>query len=545
MRIGKLSLGLKFSIAVTLLIIFTMFGVATLIINYQKETLRQSTYESNRAMTKNLAHDAAESLLLFNPLRLNELVDTMLKATSYTYAMIIDRDGNIVAHTNRTLLGSHISRLNRSEHFQPLSEGRELVMEYAHETGPVKELTFPIKIGSEVLGLAIVAYSLSTMDAAIEARLVNLKRYIYLITGLMILVGIGMTFIVSNFLTKPLKRLKDRMLDVQAGNLDVEVENPRIQKCWELLGCERADCPAYGKLRCWTIAGTCCHGEMHGAFAKKIGDCRKCVVYQESCGDEIQELVEVFNQMLKELRYNLNELEKANAERARFERLSALGEMGTTVAHEIRNPLNSIRIAADYLKKNFQGEILSEFLTIIEEEAMRLNDITSGFLGFSKPEPLKWRPCDINTIVRPTVELIRQEAMDRNIEVVILTDEHIPPVSCDYSRIKQALMNLLVNALDASREGDTITVATENKNSTVTISVRDTGKGVVSEALEKIFKPFYTTKTKGSGLGLAIVERIVKEHRGEVTVESQQGKGSRFTIKIPVENHGYTENPRR
>lgn len=546
MRIGKLSLAMKFSIVVTLLIIFIMFGVATLIINYQKEALRQSADESNRAMTKNLAHDAAESLLLFDPLRLDELVDIVLRATACTSAMIIDRDENIVAHTNRKLLGSHISLLNHFEPFKlPLHEGKEFVIEYVPKGGAVKEFAFPINIGSEVMGFAIVAYSLSTTDAIIESRLINLRRYIYLITGLMIIVGIAVAFVVSNFLTKPLKRLNDKILDVQAGNLEVEVENPGIQKCWERLNCSRVDCPAYGRLRCWTIAGTFCHGEAQGAFAKKIGDCRNCVVYKESCGDEMQELVEAFNQMLKDLRYNLGELDKANMEKARLERLSALGEMGATVAHEIKNPLNSIRIAADYLRKNFQGEILSEFLAIIEEEAVRLDDITSGFLGFSKPEPLKLKACDINTIVKPTVELIRQEAMDRNIEVVVLTDERIPPVSCDYSRIKQAMMNLLVNALDASTEGDTITVATENRNSTVTISVRDTGKGVAQEELVKIFKPFYTTKTKGSGLGLAIVERIVKEHRGEITVESREGKGAIFTIKIPIENYEYAQNPRR
>ena len=121
--------------------------------------------------------------------------------------------------------------------------------------------------------------------------------------------------------------------------------------------------------------------------------------------------------MVKDLRYNLDELEQANKEKAKLERLSELGEMATTVAHETKNPLNSIRLATSYLKKNFRGEILSEFLTIIEEEVRRLNDITSNFLGFSRPAPLKLKPCDINAIIKPTVELIRQEATERNIEL--------------------------------------------------------------------------------------------------------------------------------
>ncbi len=532
-----MSLGLKFSIAVTLLIMLTMFGVATLIISYQKESLRQNTSESNLAMTRNLAHDAEGPLLIYDPLRLSELVTTVQDATSCAYAMIVDREGIVVAHTRRALLGSGLSADASPGLITVLSTGTESDREFAVGNEPVKEFSVPVRIGSEIIGVAAVAYSVREIDAAIEARLKNLKRYIYLITGIILLFGIAGAFAVSRLLTKPLKRLKETMLDVQTGNLNVEVENPGVVRCWERLDCGRTDCPSYGRERCWAIAGTFCHGNVQGAFAQKIGDCRKCIVYQESCGDEIRELVEVFNQMVKDLRFNLSELEKANTEKARMERLSALGEMAATVAHETKNPLNSIRLATSYLKKNFQGEILSEFLSIIEEEVMRLNDMTSSFLGFSKPAPLTLRTCELNTIIRSTVELVRQEATDRNIEMVVLTDEHIPPVQCDYSRMKQALLNLLINALDASVAGDSITITTEAAAGHMRLSVQDTGRGIGPEDIANIFKPFYTTKTRGSGLGLAIVDRIVKEHQGEISVVSAMGRGTTFTITVPV--HGY------
>ena len=537
MYASRLSLGLKFSIAVTVLIVLAMFGVATLIINYQKESLRQNTFESNRAMTHNLADDAVEPLLVFDPLRLDKLVHTVQDATSCAHAMIVDARGEIVAHTNRTLLGVHFNEVTTAEAVEALAKGVEYIREYEHEEGPIKEFSVPVAIRNEVLGLATVGYSIKKINAGIEARLSSLKKNIYLITGMMILSGIAGAFIVSNFLTKPLKRLKDRMLDVQAGNLDVEVANPKLVTCVERLQCDSTDCPAYGKTRCWAIAGTLCHDCVQGAFSEKIGDCRECVVYKESCGDEINELIEVFNQMIKDLKYNLHELEKANSEKAKMERLSALGEMASTVAHETKNPLNSIRVAASYLKKNFQGEILSEFLSIIEEEVMRLNDITTNFLGFSKPAPLDIKEWAINDIVKSTVELIRQEATDRNIEVVLLMDENIRPVPCDYSRLRQALLNLFINAMDASNEGDAITVTTELVNEDVTISVRDTGTGIDQEEVENIFKPFYTTKTRGSGLGLAIVDRIMKEHEGSISVDSTVGKGTTFTLEIPMRNH--------
>jgi signal transduction histidine kinase len=537
MRSTRLSLGLKFSLAVTVLIVLTMLAVTTLIINYQKESLRQAAFESNLAMTRNLAHDAEGHLLIFDPLRLNELVSTVREAASCAYAMIIDRDGIIVAHTGQSLIGTLLPDQDHREASETRAGAEGSIREYLLGGDAVKEFSVPIKIGSEFIGEAAVGYSIKAMDAAIEARLNELTRYIYLITGTILLFGIGGAIAVSRLLTKPLKRLKQTMFDVQTGNLNVEVENPGIIRCWERLGCDKAECPSYGKTRCWATAGTFCRGTVQGAFAQKIGDCRKCIVYKESCGDEIQELVEVFNQMVKDLRYNLKELEKVNADKARMERLSALGEMATTVAHETKNPLNSIRLATSYLKKNFHGEILSEFLLIIEEEVMRLNEITSDFLGFSKPAPLKMKTTDINALVKSTVELVRQEATDKNIEVIILTDEHVPPVRCDFSRIKQALLNLLLNAIDASAAGDSITVTTEAAGARMNLSVQDTGRGIPPEEIENIFKPFYTTKTRGSGLGLAIVDRIVKEHKGDIAVESSVGKGTKFIMLLPVYEH--------
>jgi len=538
MRPVRLGLGLKFSLAVTILIMLAMTGVAVLVISNQKEALREHTARSSLAMVKNLAHDAAGPMLVFDPLRLDDLVRTVREATSCAYAAVMDREGRIVAHTTRLMLGSKRDLVDPPAPASPASPDGDTERRIMLEGEPVTEYTVPIHIGSEVLGSATIAYSVRTTDALIERELAGLRRSIFLITGIVLLLGIAGAFGVSTLLTRPLTRLKQKMQDVQTGNLNVEVENPGIVKCWERLGCDKKECPSYGKVRCWATAGTFCHGAVQGTFAQKIGDCRNCVVYKESCGNEIHELVEVFNQMVNDLRYNLHELDQANTEKSRMERLSALGEMAATVAHETKNPLNSIRLAASYLKKNFQGEILNEFLSIIEEEVLRLNDITSGFLGFSKPAPLALKSCDINSIVRSTVELIRQEATDRNIEVIVLTDEHLPPVSCDFSAMKQALLNLLLNAIDASKEGNTISLATERAGTTVRLSIQDTGTGMPEDQIANIFKPFYTTKTRGSGLGLAIVDRIIKEHRGSVEVNSEAGKGTRFTIELPIQDHG-------
>ena len=334
---------------------------------------------------------------------------------------------------------------------------------------------------------------------------------------------------------KGLQALKEKMIALQAGDVDVEAENPKIVKCWERLGCEKKDCPAYGKLRCWSIAGTSCHGQVQGKFAQKLGDCRECVVYKESCGDEISEFVEVFNQMAKDLKFNFSEQEKCDKEKARTERTEELGNMIAAVAHETRNPLHSIGIAASYLKKNFRGELGTEFLNVIEEEVKKLNNLTSIFLSFSNPTPLAIESCDLNAIVRSTTEEFKSIAGNIKTSVRLELEDPLPDVPCDPARISEALAKLLENSAEASPEGDEVIVRTATDKDGVTLSVRDHGPGIAAEEQESIFKPFYTTKIHGPGLGLAIVERIARELNGIVSVESQPGEGATFSICLPID----------
>jgi two-component system, NtrC family, sensor histidine kinase HydH len=331
-----------------------------------------------------------------------------------------------------------------------------------------------------------------------------------------------------------LKTLREKMLALQNGNFDVEAQNPRIIKCWERLGCEKKDCRAYGKLRCWSIAGTLCHGEVQGVFAKKLGDCRECVVYKESCGDEIGELLEIFNQMTKEIKFRFSERERSSQEKARSERLMELGDMVAAVAHETRNPLHSIGMAASYLKKNFHGELVTQFLAIIEEEVRRLNDLTSLFLSFSHPSPLNLQECDLNAVVAATVADCRKKARGGKIAIANHPDGGISAITCDPTRVREAVSNLIANALDVSKEGDIVKVATRKEDGFVRISVQDAGPGISPEDQEIIFRPFYTTKTRGPGLGLPIVKRSLQELNGRIELDSAPGRGSTFSILLPA-----------
>ncbi|MDX1763657.1 MAG: ATP-binding protein [bacterium] len=331
-----------------------------------------------------------------------------------------------------------------------------------------------------------------------------------------------------------LNALKEKMRALQQGNYDVEADNPKLVRCWERLQCQKHDCPAYGKLRCWSIAGTFCHGEVRGELARKLGDCSACVVYRESCADDVGELVEVFNQMVKDLKYKLTHQDKENHRKSEIQRLSALEDMAAAIAHETRNPLHSIGMVASYLKRNFQGDLATEFVSIIEKEVVRLNDLVSILVGFSHPPPLHVEQCSINDILEAAVRLFRQEAKERNIALVIDLDESLLEVPCDAVRIREALMNLIQNAMDVTTAGDTISIRSERDENHLRISVADTGPGIAEEDRERIFKPFYTTKTQGPGLGLAVTERTIREHGGRVEVESTGNTGTTVVMVLPV-----------
>jgi len=244
-------------------------------------------------------------------------------------------------------------------------------------------------------------------------------------------------------------------------------------------------------------------------------------------GDEIGELSGAFNEMLARLNGSLSE-------RDRLIRMAATGELAATLAHEIKNPLNSINGAALYIRKNFRGKLLGEFVQIISEEVARLNKLSTNLLVFAKPLPLFYKPCDMNRLVRETLSFLELEYDGKDLKVSFEPEENLPEISIDYDQIRQVLMNLLLNAFDALDCMGSVTIRTRSDNGHVTISVSDSGKGIKKDDIGRIFNPFFTTKARGTGLGLAISKKIVKAHGGDLTVESVPGQGSEFTVLLPV-----------
>jgi len=219
----------------------------------------------------------------------------------------------------------------------------------------------------------------------------------------------------------------------------------------------------------------------------------------------------------------------------RADRLSALGELSAGMAHEIRNPLGSIKGAAEILKDDYGPDAPHhEFIEILLKETDRLNKIVQEFLSFARPKPPELRQDDINELLESVLALTAQPARKSGISVEKRLDRNIGKWNLDADLLKQAFLNLVLNSIQAMPEGGTLTVVSARRDDRIEVKINDTGMGITANDRKKLFSPFFTTKKDGTGLGLAITYRIIQNHCGTIDVASEPGKGATFTITIPV-----------
>jgi signal transduction histidine kinase len=231
----------------------------------------------------------------------------------------------------------------------------------------------------------------------------------------------------------------------------------------------------------------------------------------------------------------------------RADRLSALGQLSAGLAHEIRNPLGSIKGAVEILQDDYPaGHPKAEFFAILLKEVDRLNDVLTNFLSFARPVNPQLTPVDVRAVLTALEGLVSGQARGRRVQV--FTSFHSGPsrVMADETLLKQAFLNIMLNALEAMQEGGDLAISTrlgsgvaasgaDERPEWLETVFDDTGPGIAEEHLGCIFDPFFTTKKDGTGLGLAITHRIIENHQGTIRVMSQRGKGTTFVITLPLE----------
>lgn len=221
------------------------------------------------------------------------------------------------------------------------------------------------------------------------------------------------------------------------------------------------------------------------------------------------------------------------------ERLATLGELMAGVAHEVRNPLTAIRGYVQILRQQTTDQIHQEYLSVVLKEIDSINKVIQQLLDFSRPRHSQWQQVSLNALVEETLVLVQTAGVQARVDFISELDNELSPISADRELLKQVLLNILINAVQAISARGKIRIRTwQYSDSQQAISIEDNGCGIDLSLQKKIFDPFFTTKASGTGLGLALSQRIINAHQGDIRVTSLPGYGATFTLILPINPQG-------
>lgn len=254
--------------------------------------------------------------------------------------------------------------------------------------------------------------------------------------------------------------------------------------------------------------------------------------------DEVGQLTRIFNEMVDNLKTKL-ELEKKLYQ---MEYLSTLGQLAAGIAHEVRNPLNTLNLTVDHIRKRFMPaasqdqQEFSGLIVNIKAEVQRLNEMVTNFLLYGKPLKLNLEKVSLEPLIEEAIDRFQAEATEKRVEITFKDDGRSIPVRLDPKQIAVCLNNILLNALQATPEGGRIDLHLlhDPEKGHLEVQVTDNGCGIEEEGLGKVFEPYFTTKKHGIGLGLALTQKIIEEHVGKISLSSQPQQGTQVVIQLPL-----------
>ncbi|MFZ2198826.1 MAG: ATP-binding protein, partial [Thermodesulfovibrionales bacterium] len=231
---------------------------------------------------------------------------------------------------------------------------------------------------------------------------------------------------------------------------------------------------------------------------------------------------------------DVTELKRQEEQMMHSEKLACLGRLTSGIAYEIGNPLTSVFSFIQILKNMEKDEFKKETIETIYFHMKSIADILTQLSVFSKMPLMELRPSKVNSLIEDSLSLIQYDKRTQDITIIKDLATDLPMITTDESQLSHVLVNMVLNAADAMPDGGTLTIRSRTKNNSIVIDFEDTGVGIDSDNLSRVFDPLFTTKEKGTGLGLAVSYRIIKKLNGNITVESEPGKGSKFVITLPV-----------
>ncbi|MFH1640908.1 MAG: response regulator [Candidatus Omnitrophota bacterium] len=225
---------------------------------------------------------------------------------------------------------------------------------------------------------------------------------------------------------------------------------------------------------------------------------------------------------------------KLKVQLERAERLALLAEMGTGMAHEVNTVLTSLKLFLEMLESKSSQAEEAKNISLILEEIERAEKLITRFLNFAKPGEADFIRTDINNVIKRSLQFLKYKFIKHKIKVCYEPGQGLPSVLCDAAKMEEVFLNILSNSIDAMPEGGNLTVKDEAIEERVVITISDTGIGIHSKDLPKVYNPFFTTKPQGTGLGLSITHRIIDEHKGAIFITSQINKGTSVRIELPI-----------
>ena len=520
-RIGN-SLAGKLILAIGVLFIL---GGATswyILINAGKKTLMNGALEDAAAYSDLVRKSTRYSMLTFHRDAIQQIVEEVGARKEIEGLKIFDSRGKIFYSFHKGEIGSMVDRKAEACagcHDRGKEPAQSLIRErrwLIHNRTGGRVLTFIEPLYNEplcaaschvhparqrVLGILQTDFSLSSVDGTIRRQTVNMTMYAFFFMAVM---GAALYAILRKLVLRPLSAVDAAMEDVTEGRLGESVsidssdEMGRLASTFNMMTRELAD--ARAKMENWTKS-------LEEGIAKKT-----------------------------------EELKKSQDKLIQAEKLASLGRLTADVAHEIRNPLTALGGFARRLHKIAENDREREYADIVSAEADRLEKILKDVLTFSRDARSHFEKRPVEEIVRETVKLYEDLCRDQAVQIDTEIGDDLMPVLMDGDQIRQALGNLLSNALDAMPDGGrlTVTAGREEMNDIpyMFVKVSDTGGGIPTEDLPLIFEPFFSTKTigHGTGLGLSITRKIMEEHGGFIRAESAGDKGSSFTIYFPYQS---------
>ena len=468
----------------------------------------------DQKMMQNLPyiHDEIEEWLLSRP-SLTEIDVFFFTAKGWDVVVSSSKE---TSHTSFTLSADQINTLRKDRHLSSLRDvGAEKWL----------EVIVPLHIGPKAVGGIRVVSSLDEAQSYLSKKR---DRTILITVSSILILLITLTFLFRKMVGNPIQKLVDAMARAEGGDLEAEA---RIETRDEL-----------GKL-----------GQNFNQMLRKIRETHEQNVLLLSQVSQFnEELTRKIEAATSELAHRNEELKLLNEalfesqrQLGRSEKLSALGQVTATMAHQMGTPLNSI---SGYIQLMLREGNLQpkerERLKIIESQLDRLAESVKSLLSFTRQPKPQLKPLKLNETLEELIHLSEPWFHMRNVALTTALPSHLPPVLGDPTHLQTLFLNLIANALDAMPQGGTLKIRARKlpesslpgKVGAIEIAIMDTGIGITEESKKRLFEPFYTTKKlgEGTGLGLAICNQIIKDHAGKIDVESEVGKGSTFLVSIPL-----------